>query len=72
MVRVYNILNDNENRPVLNIQKELDIDGSNISIEDTVDLLNHFFDMIQGDIIVEEDYYHNIAVLELTQGKVVI
>ena len=44
MIKVYNILNDN-NKPILNIQRELDINDKNISIEESVEILNHFLDM---------------------------
>lgn len=45
MIRVYNILNNNENQPKLNIQKEIDINEKNISIEESVEILNQYFDM---------------------------
>jgi DNA repair protein RadC len=45
MIRVYNILNNDKNQPKLNIQREIDIDEKNISIEESVEILNHFFDM---------------------------
>lgn len=47
MIKVYNILNDNNNQPKLNIQKEIDIDGENMSIEESVEILNQYFDMFQ-------------------------
>lgn len=45
MINVYNILNDKNNRPKLNVQREIDIDERNISIEESVEILNHFFNM---------------------------
>lgn len=45
MVKVYNIFNDNDNKPKLNIQREIDINEKNISIEESVEVLNHFFNM---------------------------
>lgn len=45
MVNFYNILNNKNNQPVLNIQREIDIDGTNMSIEESIEILNHFFDM---------------------------
>lgn len=45
MVNFYNILNNENNRPILNIKEEIDIDGTNMSIEESVEILNHFFDM---------------------------
>lgn len=45
MVTVYNILNNDKNQPKLNIQREIDINEKNISIEESVEILNHFFDM---------------------------
>lgn len=45
MIAVYNILNDNNNKPILNIQRELDIEISDVSIEESVGILNEYFDM---------------------------
>lgn len=45
MINVYNILNDEKNRPKLNIQREIDIDIEEVSIEESVEILNEFFDM---------------------------
>ncbi len=45
MVKVYNILNGDNNQPILNVQRELDINEHNISIEESVDILNQYFDM---------------------------
>lgn len=50
MVRVYNILNDDKNQPKLNVQREIDIDGRDISIEESVDILNEYFDMYCLDV----------------------
>lgn len=45
MITVYNIINNNNNKPMLNIQKEIDIDNNDISIEESVEILNEYFDM---------------------------
>ena len=45
MIKVYNILNDYKNQPRLNVQRELDVNEKNISIEESVEILNKYFDM---------------------------
>jgi DNA repair protein RadC len=45
MIKQYNIINDYENHPKLNIQREIDINGENISIEESVEILNQYFNM---------------------------
>lgn len=45
MIKVYNILNDYKNQPQLNVIREIDIDGNEISIEESVEILNQYFDM---------------------------
>ena len=45
MVTVYNILNNNKNQPTLNIQREIDINNKDMSIEECVEILGEYFDM---------------------------
>lgn len=44
MIKVFNILSNN-NQPILNVQKEIDVDGNNMSIEETVEILNEYLNM---------------------------
>lgn len=45
MIKIYNILNNHKNQPKLNIVREIDANEKNISIEESVEILNHYFDM---------------------------
>lgn len=65
MITVYNIVNDGNNQPVLNIQTQLDIDNNNMSIEESVEILNEYFDMnrlsTEHAYIIGFDYQMNIV-----------
>lgn len=54
MVKVYNIVNDSENKPMLNLQDEFDINVENVSIEESVEILNNCFNM--RNLAVEHAY----------------
>lgn len=45
MIEVYNLLNNDKKHPQLNVVTELNIDGKNVSIEKTIEILNEFFSM---------------------------
>ena len=65
MVKLYNILNDDNNRPILNTSLELDTNGQNVSIEESVEILNKFFHMdslgMEHNYIIGFDDQHNIT-----------
>lgn len=64
MIIVYNIINNSNNKPMLNIQKEIDIDNSNMSIEESVEILNEYFDMyhlnVEHAYVIGFDFQMNI------------
>ena len=47
MVNIVNVYNDKNNYPIIKIEKQLDIDGTNLSIEGSVSILRQAFNLDQ-------------------------
>jgi len=54
MVKVYNIINNENRYPKLNLIKEIEVNDKRVTIEDTIEILGHYLDMYQ--LSVEHAY----------------